>query len=106
MKHLYTILILILIITSCSSDKKKSVEDIIATNNLKEIRAKKDQVISKQLEIVEQLKQLDAKIEELDTTKKIPLISTFIVTEEVFNHYLELQGNVSTKDLLFNKLLD
>ena len=87
-------------ITSCSSDKKKSVEDVIATNNLKEIRAKKDQIILKQLEIVDQLKRLDSKIEELDTTKKAVLISTFIVKEEVFYHYLELQGNVSTKDLL------
>lgn len=87
-------------ITSCSSDKKKSVEDVIATNNLKEIRAKKDQIILKQLEIVDQLKRLYSKIEELDTTKKAVLISTFIVKEEVFYHYLELQGNVSTKDLL------
>jgi len=88
------------VITSCSSDKKKSVEDVIATNNLKEIRAKKDQIILKQLEIVDQLKRLYSKIEELDTTKKAVLISTFIVKEEVFYHYLELQGNVSTKDLL------
>ena len=100
MKKIYTIIVLALVITSCSSDKKKSVEDVIATNNLKEIRAKKDQIILKQLEIVDQLKRLYSKIEELDTTKKAVLISTFIVKEEVFYHYLELQGNVSTKDLL------
>lgn len=100
MKHIYTILILTILIFSCGSDKKKSVEDVIATNNLEAIRAKKDQIISKQIEIVEQLKQLDAKIDELDTTKKVALISTFTVKEEVFNHYLELQGNVSTKNLL------
>jgi len=100
MKKIYTIIVLALVITSCSSDKKKSVEDVIATNNLKEIRTKKDQIILKQLEIVDQLKRLYSKIEELDTTKKAVLISTFIVKEEVFYHYLELQGNVSTKDLL------
>ena len=100
MKHIYTILVLTILIFSCGSDKKKSVEDVIATNNLVAIRAKKDQIISKQIEIVEQLKQLDAKIDELDTTKKVALISTFTVKEEVFNHYLELQGNVSTKNLL------
>lgn len=100
MKHIYTILILTILIFSCGSDKKKSVEDVIATNNLEAIRAIKDQIISKQIEIVEQLKQLDAKIDELDTTKKVALISTFTVKEEVFNHYLELQGNVSTKNLL------
>lgn len=100
MKHIYTILVLTLVISSCGTDKKKSVKDVIATNNLKDIRAKKDQIISKQIEIVEHLKQLDSKIEELDTTTKKALVSTFIVTEKMFNHYLELQGNVSTKDLL------
>ena len=100
MKHIYTILVLTILIFSCGSDKKKSVEDVIATNNLEAIRAKKDQIISKQIEIVEQLKQLDAKIDELDTTKTVALISTFTVTEEVFNHHLELQGNVSTTTLL------
>lgn len=100
MKKIYPIIILALILTSCGTDNKKSVEDVIATNNLKEIRAKKDQVISKQIEIVAQLKQLDSKIDELDKTKKNPLVSTFTLKEEVFNHYLELQGNVSTKNLL------
>jgi len=100
MKQIYKILVLTILIYSCGSDKKKSVEDVIVTNNLEAIRAKKDQIITKQIEIVEQLKQLDAKIDELDTTKKVALISTFTVKEEVFNHYLELQGNVSTKTLL------
>ncbi|MCF6294603.1 MAG: efflux RND transporter periplasmic adaptor subunit [Flavobacteriaceae bacterium] len=100
MKKIYTIIILTLILTSCGTDNKKSVEAVIATNNLEEIRAKKEQLISKEIEIVEQLNLLEEKIEELDTTKRVPLISTFIAKEEVFYHYLELQGNVSTKDLL------
>ncbi len=100
MKKIYTIIILTLILTSCGTDKKKSVEAVIATNNLEEIRAKKEQLISKEIELVEQLNLLEEKIEELDTTKRVPLISTFIAKEEVFYHYLELQGNVSTKDLL------
>lgn len=100
MKKIYTIIILTLILTSCGTDKKKSVEAVIATNNLEEIRAKKEQLISKEIELVEELNLLEEKIEELDTTKRVPLISTFIAKEEVFYHYLELQGNVSTKDLL------
>ncbi len=100
MKKIYTIIILALILSSCGTDKKKSVEEVIATNNLEEIRAKKEQLISKEIKIIEQLNLLESKIEVLDTTKRIPLISTFIAKEDVFNHYLELQGNVSTKDLL------
>jgi len=100
MKKIYAIIILALILSSCGTDKKKSVEEVIATNNLEEIRAKKEQLISKEIKIIEQLNLLESKIEVLDTTKRIPLISTFIAKEDVFNHYLELQGNVSTKDLL------
>ena len=36
-------------------------------------------------------------ISAIDTTKKLSQITTIKVTKEVFNHYLELQGNVSTK---------
>lgn len=100
MKRTYTLIVLALILSSCGTDNKKSVEEVIATNNLENIREKKEQLISEEIEIVRQLNMLDDKIEELDTSKRTPLVSTFIAKEEEFNHFLELQGNVSTKDLL------
>jgi membrane fusion protein (multidrug efflux system) len=33
----------------------------------------------------------------LDTLKKLPLVSTFKTNKQAFKHYLELQGNVQTK---------
>ena len=100
MKKIYILIILSLIISSCGTDKKKSVEDVIASQNLKEIRAKKDEIANKQIEFNSQIKLLDEEISKLDTNKKATLITTFIAKEEIFDHYLELQGNVSTKDLL------
>ncbi len=97
MKYIYSLLIVTLLLTSCDGDKKKSVEDIIATNDLEQIRTKKAELDTKKQEVVAQLKQLGDKISELDTTKKISLITTFTAKESVFNHYLELQGNVQTK---------
>jgi membrane fusion protein (multidrug efflux system) len=96
MKHLYTLLIVTLLLTSCG-DKKKSVEDIIATNNLEQINTKKAQLDIEQQTLAAQLRQLEAKIKELDPQEKIPLITTFSVEEGLFEHYVELQGNVSTK---------
>lgn len=96
MKHLYTLLIVTLLLTSCG-DKKKSVEDIIATNNLEQINTKKAQLDIEQQTLAAQLRQLEAKIKELDPQAKIPLITTFSVEEGLFEHYVELQGNVSTK---------
>ncbi len=85
---------------ACGGDKEKSVEDVIATNNLEEIRAKKVAVSTLQTTYAEQLDLLNAKISELDTNKKIALVSSFPAKESVFNHYLELQGNVSTNELV------
>ena len=100
MKHIYIILIFAFGVLSCSSEKNKSVEDVIATHDLKEMRAKKDEISTKQIEYASQIKLLDEEISKLDTVKKIPLITTFKAKEEVFNHYLELHGNVDTKNLL------
>lgn len=99
MKYLYILLTSTILLSSCG-DKSKSIETLIATDNLEEIRLKRGEMVAKQQEIAEQLKQLDERIAVLDTTKKVPLITTFTAKLDVFNHYLELQGNVSTKNNL------
>tara|TARA_R110002050_G_scaffold57866_6_gene130212 strand:+ start:13381 stop:14550 length:1170 start_codon:yes stop_codon:yes gene_type:complete len=100
MKKIYSLIIVTILLTSCGSDKKKSVEDIIATNNLEKIRERKTTLDGEQQVIAAQLKQLQSKIKELDPQERIPLITTFEVKESVFNHYVELQGSVSTKQNL------
>jgi len=85
---------------ACGGDKEQSVEEVIATNNLEEIRKKKEAVSVLQSTYTEQLEMLNAKISTLDTNKKIALISSFTAQKEVFNHYIELQGNVSTNNLV------
>ena len=97
MKNIYIIILISLVISACGDNKEKSIEAVISEGNLEVIRAKRSEVVTKQQEITSQLKQLDDKIAELDTNKKIPLITSFQVKEQVFNHFLELQGNVQTK---------
>ncbi|QFZ54266.1 efflux RND transporter periplasmic adaptor subunit [Oceanihabitans sp. IOP_32] len=100
MKLLYSILMVTLFITSCSGDKKQSVETIIASDNLEAMRLKRAELVGQQQNIAAQLKQLDDRIRVLDTVKNVPLVTTFKLKKEVFKHYLELQGNVNTKNLL------
>ena len=101
MKNIISITLLSLLILSCGGEKKEtSVEDIIASQDLNQIRSKKDEITNKQIENTAQLRLLDDEISKLDTIKKVPLITTFKAKEELFNHYLELQGNVDTKNLL------
>ncbi len=100
MKHISSLLVLALIVVSCSGNKQQSVEALIASGNLEQIRAKKAELDAEQQGIVAQLKQLEEKIKELDPQEKIPLITTFEVKEDIFHHFVELQGNVSTKQNL------
>ncbi|WP_418602366.1 efflux RND transporter periplasmic adaptor subunit [Hwangdonia sp.] len=100
MKYIYSLLIVTLLITSCGEGKKQSVEKAIESGNLETMRLKRAEIVAQQQQIASQLKQLDDKIAVLDTTKKVPLITTFKAKHEVFTHYLELQGSVNTKKLL------
>jgi membrane fusion protein (multidrug efflux system) len=100
MKNLLSLTLLTVLLISCGDNKEQSIEEIIATDNLETIRQKRATIVTQQQEINNKIKQLDDKISELDKSKKIPLITTFTVQQEVFNHYLELQGNVQTKQNL------
>ena len=71
MKTIYTLLFLTIILASCSEGKKKSIESIIESNDLIEIRNKKSEIVSEQKIIASQLKQLDEAIAKLNVVKKV-----------------------------------
>ncbi|WP_179349101.1 efflux RND transporter periplasmic adaptor subunit [Winogradskyella pacifica] len=100
MKYIYPLLIVAIVSVSCSGEKKNSVEQVIQSDNLETVRTKRGQLVAEQEAINDKIKLLDERIKTLDTTKHVPLITTFKAQSEVFNHVLELQGNVTTKDLL------
>lgn len=101
MKHLYTLTLTALFLTACGGEQKKiSVEEILESNNLETIKAKRAELVAQQDLIHFELVQLDEAISKLDTLKKVPLITTFVAKEEIFKHELEVQGNVTTKNLL------
>lgn len=97
MKYTVTLLFTALILVSCGNDKSQSVEDILATGDLEQIRAKKAELDAQQAELDLQLKQITDKIKEIDPQQKIPLITTFSAEQTVFEHFVELQGSVDTK---------
>jgi RND family efflux transporter MFP subunit len=99
-KILSLIAITSVLFISCGDKKEQTIDEVIATQNLETIREKRATIVTKQQEINGQIKKLDDEISKLDTSKKIPLITTFNAKQEVFNHFLELQGNVQTKQNL------
>lgn len=100
MKHLITITFISLFILSCGEQKKNSVENVLESNNIETIRKKRGELVSEQQVINEKIKLLDEKIKQIDTVKHVPLITSFTAKNEKFEHVLELQGNVTTKNLL------
>jgi len=100
MKHIYKLFILALVLASCSGNKEQTIQEVIATKDVKLIQTKKDELITKQQELVNQIKTLDDSLKVLSPDRNIPLITTFVAKTEAFKHYLELQGSVETKQNL------
>jgi membrane fusion protein (multidrug efflux system) len=96
MKKVIVLLIVTISLFSCGSGDQ-SVSGIIEKRDLEEIRAKKTEITLQQNQIEAQLKSLDSAIAILGNDEKLPLVNTLTAKKEVFNHYLELQGDVSTK---------
>jgi RND family efflux transporter MFP subunit len=77
--------------------KAASIESLVSSGNLKELKVKKKEIAITLEKINKDLDAINRAISKKDTLKKLPLITTFTAKSEVFNHYLELQGNVKTK---------
>ncbi|TXD47784.1 efflux RND transporter periplasmic adaptor subunit [Polaribacter sp. IC073] len=97
MKNIYLTLLTALILISCGDKKAVSVAGVLATNDVAQIKSKKAALDAKQQELSAELKQINDRLDDLNEDKNIPLITTFKVKEEVFTHFIELQGNVQTK---------
>ncbi len=97
MKNVIYILIAAFTLSSCGDDKVSSVEDLISQGNLEAIRAKKSELSEQQKSLDAQLKTLDSAISTFKGNEKLPLVTTVIAKAEHFEHFLELQGDVQTK---------
>ena len=91
--------LLSLLIISCGS-KETSVEDAIASNDLKVIREKKNEISTEYENLRNELAKLENAIARIDPNKKIPLVTAYTVNDTTFNHFVEIQGSVQTKENL------
>ncbi|EAQ42753.1 efflux RND transporter periplasmic adaptor subunit [Polaribacter sp. MED152] len=97
MKKIYSLVLTTLILFSCGDKKEQSIDDVIATKDIKQIRTKKAELDQKVQALSNDIKKLNTEIEALDTIKRVPLVTAITIKNEVFTHFLELQGNVKTK---------
>lgn len=95
MKKIILIATLSILLFSCGKkEDNANIDSLIASKNLVSIKAKR-------AELQTQLTKLDDAIALLDTKKsEEALVSVSVVKDTVFSHYLEVQGNVDTKENL------
>jgi RND family efflux transporter MFP subunit len=82
---------------SCGGGEK-SIDAIIATNDLEVINAKKVELINKQHAILDEIELLDNAIVELDSNLLLPIVTVLKTETKAFKHFVEIQGSVQTKE--------
>ncbi len=97
MKKILYVIPATLLFLGCDGGAPNSVEDLIAQGDLEAIRAKKNEISERQKVLDSELKQLDSVIASFDGNVNLPLVTTITAEQKQFDHFLELQGNVQTK---------
>jgi RND family efflux transporter MFP subunit len=100
MKTNIIITALLLTLTVSCGGKKDNFEDILNSGDAKLLHAKKSELLESQRSIQLRIDDINAKLDEISGTDKLQLVSSFSTSEELFKHYVELQGNVTTKNLV------
>ena len=81
---------------SCQ-EKKQTVEEVIASNDLEQLRAKRAAIGDQHQALSQDLDALDRAIGKLDQNEKLSLVTALVIAPEVFEHYLQVQADVATK---------
>ncbi|MBC8767388.1 efflux RND transporter periplasmic adaptor subunit [Arenibacter sp. BSSL-BM3] len=97
MKKIFQIFALGAILVSCGSDNQQTVDQLISSGDLNALRAKKSELFEKQKVMESELKKLDSVIGSMSGNENLPLVTTVIANPVKFDHYLDLQGDVKTK---------
>ena len=92
MKKIFILTTISMLIFSCGKkDDNTNIDALVKSKNLISIKAKRDL-------LQKDLAKLDEALANLDTKKaEEALVSVMTLKDTIFNHYLEVQGNVETK---------
>ena len=87
------------LIFSCQSDNK-SIEEVINSNDIDLIKLKRKEITDNQQEIYKKISLIDEKLREIENNSKYPIVSTINVKNEIFKHYVQLQGDVKSDKII------
>ena len=97
MKKVIHSLYIIAFAIGCSGDQSVSTTELIAAKDLKGLKTQKEDKLKTLNALKMELSQINAAIANLDPSEKLALISMFEVKPENFDHHIEIQANIKTR---------
>ena len=97
MKKVIHSLYIIAFAIGCSGDQSVSTTELIAKKDLKGLKTQKEDKLKTLNALKMELSQINAAIANLDPSEKLALISMFEVKPENFDHHIEIQANIKTR---------
>ena len=85
-----------LVSVSCQSKSSGSIDELIASNDESLLRAKRTELSAQRNALDADIKRLDVVIASLDKSASLPLVATYEVSLQEFNHFTSFQGTVKT----------
>lgn len=100
MKRIIVLLIAITSLYSCYNTSKSniSVDTVIESGDLNQLKTKRSEVLASYDSISNILSRLEVAIAEKDTTKKYTLVTTYKVLDTTFSSHVSIQGSVETSE--------
>lgn len=95
-KHILSFILLSLTVFGCQ-EKTLTVEQVIATNDLYQLRTTRANLGAQHQALSKDLADLDRAIGKLDQSEKLSLVTAMVVQPERFEHFVQVQGDVATK---------
>ncbi len=95
-KHILSFILLSLTVFGCQ-EKTLTVEQVIATNDLPQLRTTRANLGAQHQALSQDLADLDRAIGKLDQSEKLSLVTAMVVQPERFEHFVQVQGDVATK---------
>jgi len=82
---------------SCSGDQPATTSELIAARDLKGLRVQKLSKLKTLNALKLELSQINTVIADLDPSEKLSLISMIEIKTENFDHFIEIQANIKTR---------
>ena len=105
-KKIFSLLLLFFINNGCNYDKEKEQKKEFEKSNIEFLESEKNKIVTKIDQLNETLKKINSSIDKITNNQKVPLVTGIKISSETFNHKIEIQANINTRQnlILFPEL--